>query len=312
MTTLSRALSLEGSIFRALPKFSLAETIRNFGIEEVPPYYDPEAIRDEFEGVARELNFFGAQFRLYDLLMGWWERKSDRDLLDFMNGSPPAASMTLLGVGTGYLLQLLAARYPAVRIRGSDLSLNMLEVAQDKLLSRGHSRDEVDVIPRHSGSGTCEHYREGRILLVQEDCRRVDVPDASQDVVVTAYFLDLLSPDQIRQSLREVERLLKPGGRAHLMSLTSGIDNGCTFRGKAAALYFRMRNGFYALWYHSKLLRELSHALFDGYYTHCRPIGLSRYVGERASLSQTRSRISCIRICGIPYLPVKMIEVIRK
>jgi len=94
--------------------------------------------------------------------------------------------------------------------------------------------------------------------------------------------------------------------------LTSEVEKGRNAVGRLKELHFRMRNGFYGLWYHSNMLRKVSHALFKGYYTHCRPIDLSSYIEQCRRLAETRTRQSYIRICGVPYVPVKIVEVIKQ
>ena len=293
--------------------FQALRSMSKFGAEEIPIYYDTETVKGEFEGVCKELKIFGLDFRLYDLLMGYWERKSDRDLVNFIDPMHPVENAIEFGVGTGYLLRLLAKKYPNAAIRGSDLSLSMLQASRDKLVKHGHSPDKIAIVRNPLASSTNLEEREGgSIALVQEDCRNIHAASESQDLIASSYLLDLLSPSQIREVLSEAERLLRPKGKAYLMTLTSDIGNDGTVIGDLEEKYFRIRNGFYAVYYRSEVLRRVSHALFEGYYTHCRPIHLSSYVKDFERLAETRSRNSYVRICGMPYLPVKIIEVTRQ
>lgn len=289
------------------------EKLRTFGAEEIPIYYDPDDVQEEFDGVCKELNFFGLRFRLYDFLMGWWERKSDRDLVDFIDDSLPVTNAVELGVGTGYLLRLMARRYPLASIRGSDLSMAMLRVAKEKLVKHGHSPYDIEIVTEPSLVSEGMRFEQGdHIVLVREDCRNINVSDGSQDLIASSYLLDLLPPERILGVLAEIRRLLKPSGKAYLMTLTSDPEKKNGLFERLEYFHFRMRNGFYGLYYRSNLMRKFSHALFEGYYTHCRPIDLSSYVRQTSGLTETRARQSYIRICGAPYLPVKILEVARK
>ena len=58
------------------------------------------------------------------------ERLGDR-LLQFLNGSLPAAPCILdIGMGTGTTTMSLLQRFPAARIHGCDLALNMIARAR--------------------------------------------------------------------------------------------------------------------------------------------------------------------------------------
>lgn len=287
------------------------QKIKRFGKEEISIYYDTEAIKEEFNGVCKELKLIGLKFYLYDLLMGYWERRSDRDLLNFIDDSHAVKNVIELGVGTGYLLRRMAGKYPNARIRGSDLSISMLQVSKEKLIKHGYPPDGIKVVAEPCAADSGETYRGENIILAQEDCRRVNAPDASQDMIISSYLLDLLPPAQILEVLSEARRLLRPGGKAYLMTLTSDVEKGDGLFGRLKEFHFRMRNGFYALYYHSTFLRKISHTLFEGYYTHCRPIDLSSYIMQCENMIETRTRQSYVRICGVPYLPVKIVEVTR-
>lgn len=99
-----------------------------------------------------------------------------------------------LGTGTGALLRRLAQRADRPhRAIGIDASAAML--------------GRVAPLP--------EAWR-----LIEGDARRIPLDDASVDVVTCAYLLHLLSPASRATVLTEVARVLRPGGRAVLVTLS--------------------------------------------------------------------------------------------
>jgi ubiquinone/menaquinone biosynthesis C-methylase UbiE len=115
-----------------------------------------------------------------------------------------ARSVVELGCGTGRLAaRILRETLPADgRYLGVDVSSTMVALARQRLTPW---RDRAEV--RHSSG-------EPRIAL----------PDGSCDRFVSAYVLDLLSDADIAATLGEAHRLLAPGGRLGLVSLTTGDD----------------------------------------------------------------------------------------
>jgi demethylmenaquinone methyltransferase/2-methoxy-6-polyprenyl-1,4-benzoquinol methylase len=98
-----------------------------------------------------------------------------------------------LACGTGDLTRLLARRYPDGRVEGLDLSAAMLARAR-----------------RRRGPANLT-YRLG-------DLARLPYPDASFDLVTGGYALRN-APD-LRRSLREVRRVLRPGGTAAFLDFS--------------------------------------------------------------------------------------------
>lgn len=100
-----------------------------------------------------------------------------------------------LGTGTGALLRRLAQRADRPhRAIGIDASAAMLGRAES--------------LP--------EAWR-----LIEGDARRIPLDDASVDVVTCAYLLHLLRPASRAMVLTEIARVLHPGGRAVLVTLSA-------------------------------------------------------------------------------------------
>ncbi|ALV30926.1 methyltransferase domain-containing protein [Streptomyces sp. CdTB01] len=109
-----------------------------------------------------------------------------------LSGAEPGDRVLDVGCGTGYLTRRMAARVgPDGAVTGVDPSTPVLDYARRK--------------KQHPGGAPCT-YREGI-------AEALDLPDASFDTVVTSLMLHHL-PEELRPAaLREMHRVLRPGGR---------------------------------------------------------------------------------------------------
>ncbi|MCB9101187.1 MAG: methyltransferase domain-containing protein [Anaerolineales bacterium] len=109
----------------------------------------------------------------------------------------PGQRVLNVGVGTGKEhLQLQAAVSSAGAAFGLDRSPVMLKLAYSR-----------------TGAPLC-----------QADARRLPYASASVDRLFSSYMLDLLAAPDLPGLLAEFRRVLKPGGRMALVSLTEGVD----------------------------------------------------------------------------------------
>lgn len=113
--------------------------------------------------------------------------------------------------------------------------------------------------------------------IIQTDARRLPCSANSFDRLYAAYLLDLMPTNEIPALLGELLRVLKPGGRMVLLSLTEGA----TPAGKFIA----------GLW---KLAYRISPVSCGG----CRPIDLSMIANEAGYPVTTRQVISQVGIAS--------------
>jgi ubiquinone/menaquinone biosynthesis C-methylase UbiE len=161
----------------------------------------------------------------------------------------PGQRVLNVGVGTGQEhAQIQSAVTPDGLAFGLDLSPVMLKLTQDRL-----------------GVPLCE-ANAGRLPFTQ----------ASFDRLFSTYVLDLISAAQLPSLLTEFHRLLKPGGRLVLVSLTEGVN-----------LPSKILVG---LW---KMAYAVSPVACGG----CRPVQLAGLVGQ-AGFSQVEREV--VVQLGIP------------
>ena len=135
--------------------------------------------------------------RLYDVQVetlfmgaaGPMRRTALAPIAEFMRGRDQR-SVTLVDVacGTGRFLRQVRLAYPAMSLKGLDLSRPYLDEAARQL--RGLRAAE----------------------LIEAAAEKMPLADASADIVTTTFLFHELPPDVRRQVTAEVARVLKPGG----------------------------------------------------------------------------------------------------
>jgi len=133
----------------------------------------------------------------HDRLAGVYDRRWGRYIartLTFLKtwaSITPRAAVLDIGCGTGEFERLVLRDHPEQRMVGVDLSVKMLEVARQK----------------------CQAYP--NVTFCTASAAALPFPDYSFDVVVSASALHYF--DQPEMSLKEMRRVLKPGGSAVIM-----------------------------------------------------------------------------------------------
>ena len=151
-----------------------------------------EKIQQMFDGIAPDYD------RLNHLMsLGVdrsWRRRALREIVDARR----AQSILDIACGTGDFSLAIAGRmHPDSRITGLDLSEGMLAVMRDKVAKAG---------------------LEGRISCEQGDSEAMRFADASFDVVTIAFGIRNFAHREA--ALREILRVLKPGGRLVILELS--------------------------------------------------------------------------------------------
>ena len=129
----------------------------------------------------------------------------------------PGERVLDLGCGTGTLLLRLASRVPGARIAGVDADPAMLRQAQAKATAAGIS---LNLAPAWADA--------------------LPFADGSFDVVLSSLFFHHLQPNDKRRSLREVLRVLRPGGRV----LIADFSRPASWVGRAAFHLVRLLDGY--------------------------------------------------------------------
>jgi SAM-dependent methyltransferase len=111
-------------------------------------------------------------------------------------GIEPGQTVLEIGCGTGNVLLLAAHAVPGTTLIGLDPDPQVLAIAARKARRAGVS-----------------------MRLDQGYADRLPYPDGSVDRVLSALMLHHLPRDQQQGALREVRRVLRPGGRLHLLDV---------------------------------------------------------------------------------------------
>jgi ubiquinone/menaquinone biosynthesis C-methylase UbiE len=142
---------------------------------------------------------YGRLSRIYDWTEGVFEIPSKRRALRMARVRKGAAVLEV-GCGPGWALKRLAqAAGVEGTVCGIDLTPGMLREAGRK-------------VPR-------------RVGLARADATRLPFQDGAFDVVFSTFVLELIPTDEIQDVLGEIRRVLKPGGRFAVVTLTRESPN---------------------------------------------------------------------------------------
>lgn len=165
--------------------------------ETIKPYSEDgakgEQVERMFDQIAHSYDFLNHTLSL-GIDRTW--RKAAIDSLK------PYAPQRILDVatGTGDFALMAAERLQPQSLVGADLSEGMLNVGREKVERAGKS---------------------GIITMQKEDCMALSFADNTFDAVTVAY--GVRNFEELDRGLREMLRVLKPGGRLVIIELTSPV-----------------------------------------------------------------------------------------
>lgn len=251
------------------------------GYRQVPAWYQTsEDTINEFDTIGKHvkiLKFIPNPFPFYDLIMGFYERPSNRRAL---RGPviDKAGKIIDVGVGTGYLLsKLIGMTNEAQEVTAVDLSQQMLKNAQS-YLERNNQLTE-------------------RVSIKKANCQDLPWPDDYFDLYVSSYLFDLLPGVELKKAILEMERVLRPDGYAILITMTTELDGASLFMKPI----YRLMNEFYCLGYYKGRWNPVWKFLFAGYAPHCRPIALGKYLRESSQMN-----IAYTKLSRVSFFPVRI------
>lgn len=137
---------------------------------------------------------YHALTRYYDWVVSWTTRERTFKTA-LVNQAGPVAGLKLLdvGCGTGTLTRMFAEKEPSMTITGLDADTGALEQAKTKL----------DLINE-------------RVNLRQSFAQNMPFETATFDIAVSSLFFHHLTTLQKLEVLKQIHRVLKPGGRLHI------------------------------------------------------------------------------------------------
>lgn len=106
-----------------------------------------------------------------------------------------------IGFGTGWWIKRLLQMVPGIRVYGIDSALNMA-ISTRSLLDRSRLRASIAVA----------------------DGLRIPFPEGAFDLVFASGLLDLLEPRAQVEALKEIKRVLKPGGKFLTVDISRSGD----------------------------------------------------------------------------------------
>lgn len=161
-----------------------------------------EALLDKSRGERLPVTIAARTRRVYDLLAAVYpvssmlfHARAHKVALEFAS-IEDGQSVLEIAVGSGEMFSQVAAINPKGRNIGIDISPAMAAVTQRRL-----TKEHPDV----------------HCALQAVDCRAMPFRTGTFDHVICCYLLELLSTSDIRRTLDEVKRILKPGGKFTLI-----------------------------------------------------------------------------------------------
>jgi demethylmenaquinone methyltransferase/2-methoxy-6-polyprenyl-1,4-benzoquinol methylase len=172
---------------------------------------NPGRIRRMFEDIAPKYDFLN-HFLSVNRDKAW--RRHTMKIA----GPRPGDRILDVCTGTGDLA-FEASRHPDVEVLGTDFCTGMVRIARQKR----------DGTPGHASRARALHFSVA-------DTLRLPFKDSSFDIVTVGFGIRNVA--NLAEGLREMRRVLKPGGRAFILEFTTGAIPGLAFLRSLFNLYF--------------------------------------------------------------------------
>jgi demethylmenaquinone methyltransferase/2-methoxy-6-polyprenyl-1,4-benzoquinol methylase len=168
-----------------------------YGQEVIKPYGEGEKAQQ----VEQMFDHIAPSYDKLNHRLSWnidkgWRRKAIRQLAPYK----PQALLDI-ATGTGDFAILAAEMLKPTRLVGADISEGMMEIGRQKVREKG-----LDSI----------------ISFEKEDCLALSYPDTTFDAVTAAFGIRNFA--DLDAGLREMCRVLKPGGHLSIVELTSPVS----------------------------------------------------------------------------------------
>lgn len=159
------------------------------------------------------------RYQLLEKLMFGSHLKRARTAL--LTSIPACRSALVLGDGDGRLLEALLTTQPECKITSIDQSQKMLEIQQERLSN---------------------HPRRDNVTWRQQDTREFEGFEHQFDLLVSAFFLDCFTSQELETHLPLWLNTLRPGGHFYFVDFQQPDSGWKRFRGK---LYLAMMHHFF-------------------------------------------------------------------
>ncbi|MBA7629965.1 Demethylmenaquinone methyltransferase [subsurface metagenome] len=191
--------------------------------------------------------------RYYDYLTGAFERKyAEMALERLLIGE--GETVLEIGFGTGHCLKRIAESVGQTgKVCGIDISSGMIGVTEKRLEKAGLAE---------------------RVKLYCGDAASLPFDDNAFDVVFMSFTLELFDTPEIPKVLEHIKRVLKPGGRLGVASMSK--ENG-------KSIFLRLYE-----WIHNKWPK----------YVDCRPIYVEQSLREAGYEIKSKERVRLFRLPG--------------
>lgn len=168
-----------------------AEPTTHFGFQNVPESQKADKVAEVFHSVAAKYDLMN------DLLSGGMHRLWKRFTIE-LSGVRSGNRVLDIAGGTGDLTRKFSSLVgPTGEVVLADINDSMLKVGRDRLLDKGVA---------------------GNVVFVQADAEKLPFPDNHFDVVTIAFGLRNVTDKAA--ALREMRRVLKPGGKAMVLEFS--------------------------------------------------------------------------------------------